>query len=46
MILGASMLAVASRQDLSPGLAGLSVSYSLMVTETLNWLVRSGWVIV
>ena len=40
MILGASLLAVLGRHSLSPGLAGLSVSYSLMVTETLNWLVR------
>ena len=40
VILGASLLAVLGRHSLSPGLAGLSVSYSLMVTETLNWLVR------
>ena len=40
VILGASLLAVLGRHSLTPGLAGLSVSYSLMVTETLNWLVR------
>jgi ABC-type multidrug transport system fused ATPase/permease subunit len=40
VILGASLLAVLGRQHLSPGMAGLSVTYSLMVTETLNWLVR------
>ena len=40
VILGASLLAVTGREHLTPGLAGLSVSYSLMVTETLNWMVR------
>ena len=40
VVLAAGLLAVAARATLSPGLAGLSVSYSLVVTETLNWLVR------
>ncbi len=34
------MLAVLGRDSLSPGLVGLSVSYALSVTQTLNWLVR------
>ncbi len=36
----ASLFAVFSRGSLSGGLAGLSVSYSLQMTGTLNWLVR------
>jgi len=40
VILAAGLMAVIERDTLSPGLAGLSISYSLMVTETLNWLVR------
>jgi len=40
VILAAGLMAVIERESLSPGLAGLSISYSLMVTETLNWLVR------
>jgi len=40
VILAAGLMAVIERKSLSPGLAGLSISYSLMVTETLNWLVR------
>ncbi|KAL1477414.1 hypothetical protein MTO96_017487, partial [Rhipicephalus appendiculatus] len=37
----AAMLAVLTRETLSPGLAGLSVSYALTVTSTLNMLVRA-----
>lgn len=38
IILFAGLFAVLS--DTSPGLAGLSVSYALQITQTLNWLVR------
>ncbi|XP_064490246.1 multidrug resistance-associated protein 1-like [Ornithodoros turicata] len=37
----AALLAVLTRETLSPGLAGLSVSYALTVTATLNMLVRA-----
>lgn len=40
IILFAAMFAVFSRDELSPGRVGLSVSYALQVTQTLNWLVR------
>lgn len=30
----------AGRDEISPGLVGLSVSYALSVTQTLNWFVR------
>ncbi|XP_057704162.1 canalicular multispecific organic anion transporter 1 [Corythoichthys intestinalis] len=36
----AALLAVISRDSLDSGLVGLSISYSLNVTQTLNWLVR------
>ncbi|XP_033956822.1 ATP-binding cassette sub-family C member 2 [Pseudochaenichthys georgianus] len=35
-----ALLAVLSRDTLESGLVGLSISYSLNVTQTLNWLVR------
>jgi len=34
------LLAVLGKDSLTPGLVGLSVSYALSVTQTLNWLVR------
>lgn len=40
IILFAALFAVFSKDSLSPGLVGLSVSYALQVTQTLNWLVR------
>lgn len=40
IVLIAALLAVSSRDTLSPGMAGLSVSYSLTVTMTMNMLVR------
>ncbi|XP_076017009.1 ATP-binding cassette sub-family C member 2 [Genypterus blacodes] len=36
----AALLAVISRKSLDGGLVGLSISYALNVTQTLNWLVR------
>lgn len=36
----ASLFAVLSRNSISAGLAGLSISYSLNISQTLNWLVR------
>ncbi|KAK7930845.1 hypothetical protein WMY93_007240 [Mugilogobius chulae] len=36
----AALLAVISRDSLDSGLVGLSISYALNVTQTLNWLVR------
>ena len=40
IIFCASLLAALGRDSLTPGLVGLSVSYALSVTQTLNWLVR------
>ncbi|CAK6444659.1 unnamed protein product [Pipistrellus nathusii] len=40
IVLFATLFAVISRNSLSPGLVGLSISYSLQVTTYLNWLVR------
>uniref|UniRef100_A0A8C5GHS1 ABC-type glutathione-S-conjugate transporter n=1 Tax=Gouania willdenowi TaxID=441366 RepID=A0A8C5GHS1_GOUWI len=36
----AALFAVISRDSLDSGLVGLSISYALNVTQTLNWLVR------
>uniref|UniRef100_A0A7N6B5W4 Copper homeostasis protein cutC homolog n=1 Tax=Anabas testudineus TaxID=64144 RepID=A0A7N6B5W4_ANATE len=36
----AALFAVISRKSLDSGLVGLSISYALNVTQTLNWLVR------
>ncbi|KAM6956767.1 ATP-binding cassette sub-family C member 2 [Aplochiton taeniatus] len=35
-----ALFAVISRESLDSGLVGLSISYALNVTQTLNWLVR------
>ena len=40
IIFCAALLAVLKRDDLSPGLIGLSISYALAVTATLNCLIR------
>jgi len=41
IILSAAVLAVAKRGVISAGLAGLTISYSLCSTATLNWMVRN-----
>ncbi|XP_042224815.1 multidrug resistance-associated protein 1-like isoform X3 [Homarus americanus] len=40
MTFSAAMFAVVGRGNISGGIVGLSVSYALSVTQTLNWLVR------
>lgn len=42
LIFFAALFAVLSRdsENVSPGMVGLSVSYALQITQTLNWLVR------
>lgn len=40
VVLTASLVAVLSRGSISPGIAGLSVTYSLTVTTVLSFLVR------
>lgn len=41
IILFAALFAVWNRDTISAGMAGLSIAYSLQITEGLNWLVRS-----
>jgi len=36
----AALFAVLARSSISAGIAGLSITYSLNVSQTLNWLVR------
>eukprot|EP00438_Fugacium_kawagutii_P035990 Skav213304 [mRNA] locus=scaffold2480:629977:631252:- [translate_table: standard] len=36
----AGTLAVIGRLNISPGVAGLSISYALSITQALNWVVR------
>ncbi|XP_068605615.1 multidrug resistance-associated protein 1 [Brachionichthys hirsutus] len=36
----AALCAVIARESLSPGITGLSISYALQLTSSLNWLVR------
>ncbi|XP_068192205.1 multidrug resistance-associated protein 1 isoform X2 [Antennarius striatus] len=36
----AALCAVIARESLSPGITGLSISYALQLTASLNWLVR------
>jgi ATP-binding cassette subfamily C (CFTR/MRP) protein 1 len=40
IIFFAGLFAVLGRDTLDPGTVGLSLSYALQVTQTLNWLVR------
>ncbi|XP_047989436.1 multidrug resistance-associated protein 1 isoform X3 [Leguminivora glycinivorella] len=40
IIFCAALFAVLGRNDVDPGIVGLSVSYALQITQTLNWLVR------
>ncbi|XP_030063833.1 ATP-binding cassette sub-family C member 3 isoform X2 [Microcaecilia unicolor] len=40
VVLFAALFAVIGKNNLSPGLVGLSVSYALQVTMSLNWMVR------
>lgn len=40
VVLTTSLIAVMSRESTSPGIAGLSVTYSLTVTQVLSFLVR------
>lgn len=40
IVTGASLFAIVARHSVSPALAGLSISYALAVTQTLNWFVR------
>ena len=40
IIFAAALFAVLARDQLTGGLVGLSVSFALQVTQTLNWLVR------
>ncbi|CAG5911647.1 unnamed protein product [Menidia menidia] len=40
IVLFAALFAVTGKENLNPGLVGLSVSYALQVTMSLNWMVR------
>ncbi|KAA0160384.1 hypothetical protein FNF28_05463 [Cafeteria roenbergensis] len=37
---GAALFAVLARDSVDPSVAGLSISYALSITQTLNWTVR------
>lgn len=40
IIFFAALFAALNRETMNAGIVGLSVSYALQVTQTLNWLVR------
>ncbi|XP_059476483.1 multidrug resistance-associated protein 1 isoform X3 [Neocloeon triangulifer] len=40
IIFFSALFAVLGKETMNPGLVGLSVSYALQITQTLNWLVR------
>ncbi|KAM6963812.1 ATP-binding cassette sub-family C member 3 isoform 2-T2 [Tautogolabrus adspersus] len=40
IVLFAALFAVTGKENLNPGIVGLSVSYALQVTMSLNWMVR------
>lgn len=37
---GFAIMSVAARSGLTPGMVGLSMSYALQITQSLNWIVR------
>ncbi|XP_075974897.1 multidrug resistance-associated protein 1-like isoform X2 [Anticarsia gemmatalis] len=41
ILLFAALFVVMGRENISPGLAGLSLSYTLKITKTLTWLVQT-----
>ncbi|XP_072247113.1 ATP-binding cassette sub-family C member 2 isoform X2 [Leuresthes tenuis] len=41
VVFSSALLAVIARDSIDGGLVGLSISYALSVTQTLNWLVRT-----
>lgn len=41
VVLFSALFAVIGRNSLNPGLVGLSVSYALQVTLSLNWMIRT-----
>jgi ATP-binding cassette subfamily C (CFTR/MRP) protein 1 len=41
VVLTASLLTVLYRDQLSPGLAGLSITYALSITTALNMLIKA-----
>nr|XP_039268709.1 multidrug resistance-associated protein 1-like isoform X3 [Styela clava] len=40
IVLFAAIFAVAAKGSISGGIVGLSISYALQITQTLNWMVR------
>ena len=40
IIFFAALFAIIDRENLTPGKAGLSISYAMQVTDTLTWMVR------
>eukprot|EP00753_Platysulcus_tardus_P003847 PLAT12496.16.p1 GENE.PLAT12496.16~~PLAT12496.16.p1 ORF type:complete len:1587 (+),score=934.98 PLAT12496.16:2689-7449(+) len=40
VISASALFAVISKGRISPGLGGMSISYALSITQTLNWMVR------
>ncbi|XP_078610231.1 multidrug resistance-associated protein 1-like isoform X2 [Branchiostoma floridae x Branchiostoma japonicum] len=40
IVLFAGLFAVIGRENLSPGIVGLSITYALQITQTLAWVVR------
>ncbi|XP_065055747.1 multidrug resistance-associated protein 1-like [Rhopilema esculentum] len=40
LILFSALFAVIAKENITAGIAGLSISYSMQITQTLNWFVR------
>ena len=40
IIFFAALFCIIDRENLTPGKAGLSISYAMQVTDTLTWMVR------